>query len=63
MSEKKIYLIRHCKATGQEPSAELTNEGKEKALELIPLLYKLNIDHIISSPYKRAIQTITPFSE
>lgn len=63
MSEKKIYLIRHCKATGQEPSAELTNEGSETALGLVPILEKLNIDHIISSPYKRAIQTIKPFSE
>lgn len=63
MTGKKIYLIRHCKATGQEPLAELTNEGKEKALELVPILEKFHIDHIISSPYKRTIQTIKPFSE
>lgn len=63
MVEKKIYLIRHCKATGQEPLAELTNEGREKALELVPILDKFNVDHIISSPYKRAVQTIKPFSE
>lgn len=58
-----IYLIRHCKATGQEPLAGLTNEGKENALELVPILEKFRIDHIISSPYKRALQTIKPFSE
>lgn len=63
MIEKKIYLIRHCKATGQEPLAELTNEGREKALKLVSILEKLNIDHIISSPYKRALQTVEPFSE
>lgn len=63
MVEKKIYLIRHCKATGQEPQAELTNEGREKALELVPILEKLHIDHLISSPYKRTIQTITPFAK
>lgn len=62
MVGKKIYLIRHCKSTGQEPQAELTNAGREKALELIPTLEKLQIDHIISSPYKRALQTIEPFS-
>ncbi|MFJ7827394.1 histidine phosphatase family protein [Psychrobacillus sp. NPDC096623] len=63
MVEKKIYLIRHCKATGQETSAELTNEGKEKALVLVPILEKFHIDSIISSPYKRTLQTIKPFSE
>ncbi|SDN47966.1 2,3-bisphosphoglycerate-dependent phosphoglycerate mutase [Psychrobacillus sp. OK028] len=63
MKEKKIYLIRHCQAKGQEPSAGLTNVGREKALELVPILEKFNIDHIISSPYKRAVQTIKPFSE
>lgn len=63
MVGKKIYLIRHCKATGQEPGAELTNEGIEKALELVPILEKFHIDHIISSSYKRTIQTIKPFSE
>jgi len=63
MAVKKIYLIRHCKATGQEPLAELTNEGKEKALDLVPILDGFHIDHIISSPYKRAVQTVKPFSE
>lgn len=63
MVEKKIYLIRHCKATGQDPFAELTNEGREEALKLVPILEKCHIDHIISSPYKRALQTIKPFSE
>jgi len=63
MVVKKIYLIRHCSATGQEPLAELTNEGKEKALELVPILEGFHIDHIISSPYKRAVQTVKPFSD
>lgn len=63
MGKKIIYLIRHCQAMGQEPSAELTNEGREKALELVHILEKFSIDHIISSPYKRAMQTIKPFSE
>ena len=63
MVGKKIYLIRQCKATGQEPEAELTSEGRKKAIELVSLLDKRNIGHIISSPYKRAVQTIRPFSE
>lgn len=63
MAVKRIYLIRHCKATGQEPLAELTIEGSEKALELVSILEELHIDHIISSPYKRTLQTIKPFSE
>lgn len=43
--------------------AELTDEGRDKALALVPLLEKFQIDHIISSPYKRAVQTVKPFSE
>ena len=63
MPEKKIYLIRHCKAEGQEPAAALTEEGHMDANALVPMLKHLQIDHILTSPYKRAIQTIQPFAE
>jgi len=60
---KNIYLIRHCKAYGQPAEAELTEVGIDQALELKDYLLKYNINYIVSSPYVRAIKTITPFAE
>lgn len=63
VSLKRIYLIRHCKATGQEPGAELTLEGQEQADHLINLLVNLPIDYIVSSPYVRAVSSIRPLAQ
>lgn len=63
VSLKRIYLIRHCKATGQEPSAELTMEGQEQAEHLANLLINLPIEYIISSPYVRAVSSIRPLAQ
>lgn len=57
-----IYLLRHCAAEGQEKNADLTEEGLENARKIVPVLKKLNIDMIYSSPMKRALETIEPFS-
>lgn len=50
---KKIIVIRHCSATGQERDAELTTDGKKQANTLATFLLEnqLQIDHIISSPF------------
>ena len=58
----KFILIRHCKATGQKPDAQLTTEGLQKANELVEFLEPYNIGRIISSPFTRTIQTITPYA-
>lgn len=60
---KTVYLVKHCQATGQEPQAELTEEGKEQAIELMRFFEKLNIKHIISSPFTRTIQSIQPTAD
>ncbi len=60
---KSIYLIRHCKADGQEPGAKLTSEGLQQTLNLADFLYAKQIDHIISSSYERAIATIEPLAQ
>ena len=60
---KTVYLIRHCQATGQEPDAALTEEGKEQAHELVRFFETRMIQHIISSPFTRAIQTIKPLAD
>jgi 2,3-bisphosphoglycerate-dependent phosphoglycerate mutase len=62
-STKRIYLIRHCKADGQQHGAKLTGEGFEQAYRLTDFLSTKHIDHIISSTYERAIATITPLAQ
>lgn len=58
----KLYLIRHCQAEGQEPEAQLTADGQEQAEKLALFLVNYNINRIISSPFRRTIQSITPFA-
>ena len=58
----KLIIIRHCKANGQEPDAQLTTEGLQQADELVEFLEHYNISGIISSPFTRTIQTITPYA-
>ncbi len=60
---KNVYLIRHCKAYGQPAEAELTEVGLKQAIELRDFLLNYNIEYILSSPYVRAVKTITPLSE
>ncbi|EJR45708.1 histidine phosphatase family protein [Bacillus mycoides] len=61
---KKIIVIRHCSATGQKRDAELTFAGKDQANTLAAFLLEnqLQIDHIISSPFVRAIDSIRPYA-
>lgn len=57
-----IYLIRHCHAEGQEPFASLTNEGYRQTEVLADLLAPVGISKIVSSPYKRAVDSVTPLA-
>lgn len=61
---KKIIVIRHCSATGQKRDAGLTFAGKDQANTLAAFLLEnqLQIDHIISSPFVRAIDSIRPYA-
>jgi 2,3-bisphosphoglycerate-dependent phosphoglycerate mutase len=59
---RNIYLVRHCKAVGQEPEAQLTNQGREDSYRLVDTLIDKEIDMIYSSPFKRAMETIKPFA-
>jgi 2,3-bisphosphoglycerate-dependent phosphoglycerate mutase len=59
----RLLLIRHCESSGQAPNAALTPRGMEQANELARWLQLSHlIDHVISSPYLRALQTIEPFA-
>lgn len=60
---KRIYLIRHCKAAGQQSDAQLTREGWLQADQLARFFIEKKIDYIVSSSYERAICTIRPLAE
>ena len=59
---KNIYLIRHCVAAGQSPEAPLTEQGEGQARELAEILSTVGVDRIISSPFKRAVDTFLPLA-
>ncbi|WP_096154997.1 MULTISPECIES: histidine phosphatase family protein [Bacillus] len=61
--KKVIYVVRHCKAEGQPAESALTPEGHQQAIHLVELFKGLKIDRIISSPFKRAVQSIEPLSK
>ena len=59
----KLYIVRHCEATGQAPEAPLTVQGTQQAQQLAEFFSTLKVDQIISSPFERAIQSIFPFAQ
>jgi 2,3-bisphosphoglycerate-dependent phosphoglycerate mutase len=60
---KTLYIVRHCKAAGQQPEATLTVDGHVQAEQLAEKLAALPIERIISSPFVRAKQSIAPLAE
>lgn len=61
--EKEIYIVRHCKAEGQPPESQLTDEGFIQANQLVDFFSDVEIDRIISSPFTRATQSIQPLAK
>jgi 2,3-bisphosphoglycerate-dependent phosphoglycerate mutase len=59
---KQLYLVRHCKAAGQEPDSLLTTDGTEQAAALARFLGRLPVDRIVSSPFLRARASIMPLA-
>ncbi|MEO0605496.1 MAG: histidine phosphatase family protein [Myxococcota bacterium] len=59
----RALLIRHAQTTGQAPEAVLTSLGEQQARELVPWLVARGVDHVVSSPYVRARETVRPFCE
>ena len=59
----RVLLIRHCQTTGQSLDSPLTELGRRQAVALASWLAGRGIDRIVSSPYRRALDTIAPFAE
>jgi 2,3-bisphosphoglycerate-dependent phosphoglycerate mutase len=55
-----IYFVRHAHSTytPEELTRPLSERGLMDAEEATKLLARENITHVVSSPYKRAIQTV-----
>lgn len=60
---KVLYVVRHCAATGQEPPAPLTEEGRAQAEALCAFLSRYPIERIVSSPFRRARESILPLGK
>jgi 2,3-bisphosphoglycerate-dependent phosphoglycerate mutase len=58
-----LYFVRHAKAEGQEVSAALTEAGVAQANKLVDFFANKPIEKIYASPFKRAIDTITPLAD
>jgi 2,3-bisphosphoglycerate-dependent phosphoglycerate mutase len=55
---KSVYMVRHCKAEGQEPEAALTAQGWNQVEQLRSLFADIQLQAAVSSPYRRARQTL-----
>ena len=62
-----VYLLRHAESTVfpavPESGWPLSEAGVQQAGELGPTLEPLGIDHVVSSPFVRAVETVRPFCE
>jgi 2,3-bisphosphoglycerate-dependent phosphoglycerate mutase len=59
---KTLFLIRHCRAVGQEAEAPLTAEGEQQAHALANALATAGIERIVSSPMRRALASAAPLA-
>ena len=61
----KLYFVRHAHSTytPEELERPLSKKGFEDAKNVTEMLKDASIDHVVSSPYNRAIQTVEGVAE
>ncbi|MEY4068795.1 MAG: hypothetical protein RLZZ332_1131 [Actinomycetota bacterium] len=63
-----VYLVRHAKAgsrndfDGDDRDRPLTNSGRQQAAALAARLAALSPSVIVSSPYRRCVETVEPLA-
>jgi broad specificity phosphatase PhoE len=62
-----IYLVRHAHAGDRGPGLRdlyrpLTDQGHQRAHDLVELFAEIDVDHLVSSPATRCQQTLGPLS-
>ena len=62
---EKIYLTRHAEKLIEEGNRDpdLSAKGKARAERLAGMFADIKVDHLLSTPYKRTEQTLTPLSK
>jgi 2,3-bisphosphoglycerate-dependent phosphoglycerate mutase len=58
----RLLLVRHCESSGPQPDAPLTERGLDQAVHLATFLAAYRIDALVTSPFRRARDTIAPFA-
>jgi len=58
-----LLAVRHCESEGQAPEAALTAAGRAQADRLAEALSAQGIVRIVSSPYRRARDSIAPLAD
>lgn len=64
----KVF-VRHTRARARsawkkgEASRPLTPQGKERAQALVPLLAAIGVTEVVSSPWRRCMDTVAPYAE
>lgn len=59
---QRFLLVRHCESSGQAPDAALSDRGRAQAEALATFLARHPVDRVITSPYRRAVESIAPFA-
>jgi 8-oxo-dGTP diphosphatase len=64
----KVYLVRHAHAgqrshDGRDIYRPLSDEGRDRAVDLIQIFADQPVDLIMSSPASRCVQTLEPLAE
>jgi 8-oxo-dGTP diphosphatase len=66
--DRPVYLVRHAKAGDRDAWPEddllrpLSRKGRAQAEGLVRLLHDAPIDHVVSSPAVRCVQTVRPLA-
>ena len=60
-----LHLLRHAKPSPPQGTMDvaLSETGRADATAIVPVLRSLGVRRIVSSPYRRAIETARPFAE
>lgn len=64
-SSSRIYIVRHAErgSLNNNPDPELTDTGRQRAIELAHLMKGRNITAVYSTKFKRTTQTAMPLAE
>lgn len=58
-----VLMLRHCESAGWASEAPLTRRGYGQAACLVDILQEMSVDYIVSSPFRRAYESIAPFAQ